>query len=618
MVQRRDWSREAKEATLQLAAWQSEPVIPTWSRLEPLSLTTGDLAPGAQALIGDPLWLLGRQWQFDELRGEDAGSPVTATVRGETAPFTRFHAGRTSSSPDPVAASIDIAPPGTVGALPLEVHVEAEIPAVLPLRIRTHTGLQLQRLLRAVGLAPFAASLATQYPVTSPTTPGAGASAEIDPVGDARRRLAAGRVADGSLVLDALAPFVDGVGGLTGLPNALAAAAGARITDAQSVIAGWVSWATTLLGTATGQAWDSSRLEHAFTAQAPLSGGPVSLTVDEYTGGTLDWFHGDLVRGPSLGGVARAPTPIADTTLPTPVRFAGMPNDRLFAFEDSAVYLGGLTAGRTDLARLAVVEFALAYSVDWFLVPLVLPYGSATRIDDVRVVDTFGVVVDVKPAREATTPGWAAFQSTPISDSSALADVFVLAPTVPNVQEGAPLEEVGLFRDEMANLVWGVERIVPGRVSGEAIPRAQQAARVSLRQSIPDDIGEAQIIYRLMTPVPENWMPFVAVRDQPSNTAVHHVLERRPMLRYLSDGTAELVNPHGTVLLTASGADPATDRLRIAEEEVPREGVIVTRALQLARTEGGGTALWIGRRVKTGSGEGSSGLRFDTALPVTT
>ncbi|MCU1689496.1 MAG: hypothetical protein JWN20_1424, partial [Jatrophihabitantaceae bacterium] len=33
------------------------------------------------------------------------------------------------------------------------------------------------------------------------------------------------------------------------------------------------------------------------------------------------------------------------------------------------------------------------------------------------------------------------------------------------------------------------------------------------------------------------------------------------------------------------------------------------------RTEGGGTALWIGRRVKTGTGEGSSGLRFDTALP---
>jgi hypothetical protein len=183
------------------------------------------------------------------------------------------------------------------------------------------------------------------------------------------------------------------------------------------------------------------------------------------------------------------------------------------------------------------------------------------------------------------------------------------------VLEGLPLEEVTLFRDEMANLVWGVERIVPGPTSGEPIPRAQQAARVSLRQTIPDDLEDAQIIYRLMTPVPENWMPFVAVRERPADFTAHHVLERRPMLRFLADGTAELVNPIGTVLLSAPGADPATDRLQIAEEEVPREGVAITRAFQQARTEGGGTVLWIGRRVRTGQGEGASGLRFDTALP---
>ena len=73
--------------------------------------------------------------------------------------------------------------------------------------------------------------------------------------------------------------------------------------------------------------------------------------------------------------------------------------------------------------------------------------------------------------------------------------------------------------------------------------------------------------------------------------------------------------PRGTILLTSDDADPATDRLRLAEEEVPRDGVIVTRTIQSARTVGGGTAMWIGRRVRTGQGEGSSGLRFDTALP---
>lgn len=609
-----DFTAMAVEATAQLARWAAVPVIPTWSRLEPLTVTSGDLTPGAQALVADPLWMLGRQWQLDELRGEDAGTPVTATVRGESVPFARFHAGLPGDG-DPSGAAVDLAVPGTPGSVPLEVRVEAEVPAVLPLRLRTQTGLHLLRLLRTAGLDDVADAAVQEFTVDAEAVP-----AGTDPVGEARTRLAAGRVPDGAAVAAALDSLDDGAGGLTGLPAALADAAGTDAGSARDVVAGWRRWADGLLARPTGSSWNPRRLEHAFVTQAPLSDGAVSLRVEEYTGGTLDWFHGDLSRRPDLGPAAAPPKPltIADATLPTPVRFAGMPSDRLFAFEDSAVYLGGLEAGRTDLARLAVVEFALSYSVDWFQVPLVLPFGTATRIDRVSVVDTFGVGVEVGPAREATSPGWAAFQSTPIGDRTGLADVFVLAPTVPRVLEGPPLEEVNLFRDEMANLVWGVERTVPGASSGEPVARASQAARVTLRQSVPEDLGDAQIIYRLMTPVPENWLPFVAVRDRPADARAHHVLERRPMLRYLANGTAELVNPRGTVLLTSSGADPATDRLQIAEEEVPREGVTVSRCFQLARTEDGGTALWIGRRVRVGHGEGASGLRFDTALPPST
>jgi hypothetical protein len=103
------------------------------------------------------------------------------------------------------------------------------------------------------------------------------------------------------------------------------------------------------------------------------------------------------------------------------------------------------------------------HAVDWFQVPVVLPYGSVTRVHRVVVRDTFGIEVDVRPGREASRPGWAALQSTPVTDASWLADVFVLAPTVPGVLESEPLEEVELFRDEFANLAWAVERVVPAR-----------------------------------------------------------------------------------------------------------------------------------------------------------
>ena len=51
--------------------------------------------------------------------------------------------------------------------------------------------------------------------------------------------------------------------------------------------------------------------------------------------------------------------------------------------------------------------------------------------------------------------------------------------------------------------------------------------------------------------------------------------------------------------------------LRLAEEEVPREGAMVERAFQHARWFDGRSLLWLGRCKVPGRGEGASGLRFD-------
>lgn len=614
MPELRDWSAISSIIKANLVQWQAQPVTLTWSRLEPMNLTSGDLTPGAQALLADPLWLLGRQWQFDELSGEDAGSPIIADIVGETAPLDRFVPGGTTGITrrgdgqpeelnDPLAAD----------SVPLEVRVEAEVPAVLPVRLRSQMGLHLVRLLRAAGLGAMVPGAITGFPFPAP-------AGDDDPVGAARLRQAGGRVPDGQQVLEACRGLDDGSGTLTGLPAGLRPADAGDAPRAQEVLAQWYGWADGLLASPTGQSWNPHRLEYSFQARAGLSDGEVALDVEEYPGGTLDWFHGDVEDAPAVvgGGRGRGES-FSVSTLPTPVRFAGMPSDRLFAFEDSAVYLGGLQARRADLARMAVMEFALAYSVDWFEVPLELPYGSVTRLDRVLVTDTFGVKVTVGSAREAARPGWTAFQSAPVTRKDRLADLFVLAPTLPFTLHGDPLEELVLFRDEMANLVWGVERVVPSRVSGEAVdqsrlPPLEQAAPMPPEESR----SQVELIYRLMTSVPENWIPLVAVHPDPTDATNRHQLERRPMVVFDEAGAARLIHPRGTLLLTTDDADPATDRLRLAEEEVKREGVVVVRRFESARTPGGGSALWIGRRVRTGRGEGDSGLRFDTALPVYT
>ena len=75
-------------------------------------------------------------------------------------------------------------------------------------------------------------------------------------------------------------------------------------------------------------------------------------------------------------------------------------------------------------------------------------------------------------------------------------------------------------------------------------------------------------------------------------------------MRTERDGTQRLVEPRGAVL----GVD---GDLRLAEEEVPREGAVVQRAFQYARWFDGRSLLWLGRRTRAGRGEGASGLRFD-------
>lgn len=76
-----------------------------------------------------------------------------------------------------------------------------------------------------------------------------------------------------------------------------------------------------------------------------------------------------------------------------------------------------------------------------------------------------------------------------------------------------------------------------------------------------------------------------------------------------------LVHPRGVLLRQDPSPPVADDQLRISEEELPRDGIVLSRRFQLARAPGGGTVLWVGRRKEANHGEGASGLKFDTALP---
>lgn len=125
----------------------------TWTRLEPVP-RLDSLEPGLRAALGDPLWLLARQWQFGEFAGEDAGSPVESVVEVELAPLERYRAGSVTQD---IAGS----------DLPLEARVEALPLAgrVLDLRHRVDAGQHFLRLLRLAGAEAAADAYRKQFPL---------------------------------------------------------------------------------------------------------------------------------------------------------------------------------------------------------------------------------------------------------------------------------------------------------------------------------------------------------------------------------------------------------------------------------------------------------------------
>jgi hypothetical protein len=268
-----------------------------------------------------------------------------------------------------------------------------------------------------------------------------------------------------------------------------------------------------------------------------------------------------------------------------------MPADRLWEFEDGSVNLGKLEAQAHDLARLCLVEFAMVYSADWFVVPVDVDVGCFSRIADLSYTTTFGDRIGVPHADDRTRMGRFRMFGATVAGTTDMLPGLLVPPSARSVVEGTPLEEVLLLRDEMANMAWAIEQRVP-TVTGEARARGDEPRPVNTLQNVA---AGAEMQYLLQTAVPAHWIPLVPVATGTPGTFV------------LRKGTMTDVDQSVGVLL-----DPTPFTLQ--EEEVPREGVRVRRVPSLARARDGRYLRWVARRVSTGRGEAMSMLGYDLAL----
>ena len=571
-----------------------------WRRLEP-RCRQDDFSHGLQACTADPLWMLGRQWQTGERAAEDAGSPIDVTVDYSTVTPTQLLREGDAKAVDASSTSF-------------EMLVEQEHLS-LSWRDRVQIGQRFERLIRqyADDAAPLIEAYRAHLDYGLEMPPEGEAWTNTDYATRRFLKLACGRSIDGQKLLDKYTSFDAETPTHQIAP--LVSLSPATLTDIVTHLRDWCLALGLRPAPKASSAWRNPHLDYRFELST-AGPAPTSLLATDYRG-EIDWHSFNLHLNPRTAW----PTATSVTTQPSPASVGGS-SSRWWAFEDSATDFGSIEAGSTDLARLFLMEYVLLHGDEWYCVALPICMPALVRIDAVKVRNVFGDVTVVEPARQLSNDPlkcFDLFSHSAVGDKSQLIEnlkgssdaaggksLLFIPSLSAHRMESAPLEEAEFMRDEGANKVWAVEHRVLnglGRAVDASSALHERSQRLDIEPASPDETANSGLAhYRLATTVPENWFPFA-----PFNAATggkRRVVLRRAVL--LRDASHSVIWPMSQLL--AMNGMPL---LWMEEAVVPRSGARVQITSQRQRWADGRTYGWMGRRVLIGTGEGSSGLRWD-------
>lgn len=521
--------------------------VTLWNRVEPAishADPLADLDVALAAQVADPLWLLARQEQLGELRGEDAGTPILARVTLGSTGFTELSMG---------ADRITLSP-----GQPLEPLIEAEA-MVIDVRARVSGGRYLLALLEERGLTGLTSAAIARlgWPVDETLGP------------EAARLVTLTRATcpDGARIA------------ATVRANDLARALGVDPTSpatATLVAIGerWLAWWTSYVGVAR-DAWSSEQLAH----DAQVHTGVGTFSIAGYRGGRLDWDAWSLTAP-----LDTASDRVEETSaVPVHLGFAGAPATRFWELEDPRYDLNKVTVGLGDVGSALLVETALTYASDWFILPLSLERGSVHRVERLEIIDTFSLRA-VVPHVEQVRPNadWTLWRV----DGTGAGTLLIPEASPPGLQ-GEAIEEVAFLADELANLAWAIERIVPSEL-GRGLPTA--ASR---------PVAPAPIIadwrYQPMPSFPADRIPLARI------SATH--LARATSV---DEATAPVAPSRGRLI---------TPQFVVRRDAIGRLGAVVVRRWQVTLDRRGGRIVWRTREVRPGGAQAGAHLAADALQP---
>ncbi|MDO7174143.1 hypothetical protein [Mariniflexile sp. AS56] len=596
-----------------------------WNRLESRPRKV-DFTRAMRAEIRDALWMMTRQWQLGELTAQDVGIPITAKIFYQNTILDKLRLGENKI----VAVKND---------LPLETLVERENIHVTKRSGKDHindvalSNSFRKRLINLIkdedgftkAIKDNIVNELNEHPSLQyylPTTDIDSANFEDISIkvnselhkmhaAFASRAFHGGKLYISLKSGDKLSSYITNL-----------ASTNKNKLDAIGEIG--VVWFNNLFNQSNydkNTAWHPNQLEYQFSTVSPdAAGNPILLKAKEYYGGRLDWYASDvsLVNNNSNSRFtsnlrAELLTKSNDEVFPAEIEFPGVPHSRWWEIENGKLNFSQIQPNKTDLAKILFAEFGLLFSNNWFVMPLTLPFGSLTKIERIEIKDTFGQYTLVKHYQNySENKNWGMFSlANSETGNTVHSDYLYIPPVAYDLLISDPLEKINFIRDEMANMVWGIESVIPDGM-GMGIEGKAMATQIReyynrlTSEKVNNESNVAKIEYQLVTEVPENWIPFIPVKVQNDNPLSRQIqLQRAQLPRIVGENNPMRIEPRTSLLLREQSP------YYIFEEEIPKSGVIIELHWQRTRMANGKNVIWLGRKKTNGRGEGSSALAYD-------
>ncbi len=501
--------------------------------------------------VFDPLWMLSRQWQFGRFKGNDCGTAVTAKIKTSKRRLDCIYPGR----------DIDECREYSTDT-PMEYEVEKMNKPITPF-IRIESALYFKKLaenkLSHLFLDNYKKILFTQlmelFPLDSFIPDTEENERDIETLKtEQNTNLKRMYALYGKRVFDGYKLFMDPENVI--LTKLQYTPLSSFLSDLVKTYKAWFTKKYRPVEYIEDNCWNEQKLGY----ETAMGENGNIYEAEDYHTGRLSWYSFDAVGNFSKSGEKEEKL---FSYLPVPADFPGAPNRRLWEFEDRSVQFGHQTNDDFSLlANAVVMQYVSMYGNDWMITPIEAEAGTALNVEGIVVLDTFGERIFIDSSAEQTdglspdvgfTDRWSLFGTTRV-DAYETMDFMpqgglLFPPTVRRTEESKPIEEVQFLRDEMANILWGVETIINDGCDGTLIGRELSDAVFSVvdaqkRETVEHE-DQYDYSFLVQNRVPINWIPFI---PQQIAGEVREIIFRRGKMPIYYQGNYWPVRPSTELL----------------------------------------------------------------------